>query len=116
MGFAEFNVGAPNPMTLKDNMIACAEKITGKKALIEQYPVPHGYTVGHHNCDLIKETLGVVPTIGVEDSMRLTYEDYIKNKNKEKYDKGKSDLGGFSSRVLSRGLFCGRGRQRRKEI
>lgn len=101
MGFAEFNVGAPNSMTLND-MIACAEKTTGKKAIIEQYPVPPGdaYMVGHPNCNLIKETLGLVPSIGVEEGMRLTYEDYIKNK--EKYDKGKSDLGGFdSSRPLN---------------
>lgn len=40
-GFAEFNTGAPNSTTLNE-MIACAEKVTGKKAIIEQCEVPPG--------------------------------------------------------------------------
>ena len=94
MGFAEFNISALNSMTLND-MIACAERVTGKTAIIEQYPVPPGdaSTVGQPNCDLIKETLGCAANVSVEEGMRLTYLDYIRHK--KKYDCGETDLGGF---------------------
>lgn len=83
LGFAEFNMGAPNSMTL-NGMITCAEKVTGRKAIIDQRPVPPGdaHTVGHPNCDLIKKTLGWVPKIGVEEGMRLTYLDYMRQRKR----------------------------------
>ena len=43
--------------------------------------------------DLIKETLGCVANVSVEDGMRLTYLDYMRHK--KKYDCGETDLGGF---------------------
>jgi len=67
-GFAEFNTGAPNSTTLNE-LIACAEKVIGKKATIDHCPVPPGdaHTVGHPCYDLIKDTLGWEPKVGVEE-------------------------------------------------
>mmetsp|Transcript_21229 Transcript_21229/g.31887 ORF Transcript_21229/g.31887 Transcript_21229/m.31887 type:complete len:367 (-) Transcript_21229:110-1210(-) len=81
-GYAEFNTGAPNSTTLNE-LIACAEKVTGKKAIIDQCPVPPGdaHTVGHPSYDHIQKVIGWTPKVGVMDGMRLTYEDYI-SKNK----------------------------------
>ena len=47
-GYAEFNTGAPNSTTLNE-LIACAQEVVGKKAIIEQCEVPPGdaHTVGH---------------------------------------------------------------------
>ena len=78
-GFAEFNTGAPNSTTLNE-LIECAEKVTGKKAIIEQCDVPPGdaHTVGHPSFELIKEKLGWTPKVDVEEGMRLTYLDYLR--------------------------------------
>mmetsp|Transcript_2593 Transcript_2593/g.3982 ORF Transcript_2593/g.3982 Transcript_2593/m.3982 type:complete len:354 (+) Transcript_2593:44-1105(+) len=77
-GYAEFNTGAPNSTTLNE-LIACAEKVTGKKAIIEQCEVPPGdaHCVGQPSFDLIKKTLGWSPKVNVEEGMRLTYLDYL---------------------------------------
>ncbi|GFH58067.1 NAD-dependent epimerase/dehydratase family protein [Chaetoceros tenuissimus] len=82
-GFAEFNTGAPNSTTLNE-LIACAEKVTGKKAIIEHFPVPPGdaHTVGHPSYDLIQSTLGWSPKVSVEEGMRLTHLDYMEKKRK----------------------------------
>ena len=58
-GYAEFNTGAPNSTTLNE-MIECAEAVIGKKAVIDQCPVPLGdaHTVGHPSYDRIKKILG----------------------------------------------------------
>eukprot|EP00984_Skeletonema_dohrnii_P010096 scaffold3928_cov99-Skeletonema_dohrnii-CCMP3373.AAC.1 len=79
-GFAEFNTGAPNSTTLNE-LIACAEKVIGKKATIDNCPVPPGdaHTVGHPCYDLIKDTLGWEPKVGVEEGMRRTYDHYIQH-------------------------------------
>ena len=81
-GFAEFNTGAPNSTTLNE-LIECAEEVTGKKALIEHHPVPPGdaHTVGHPSYELIKEVLGWEPLVGVKEGMRLTLKDYMKQNN-----------------------------------
>jgi len=80
-GYAEFNIGAPNSTTLNE-LIACAEEVIGKKAIIEQYPVPQGdaHTVGHPSYDNIEKVLGWVPKVDVKEGMRLTYEDYMSKK------------------------------------
>jgi len=80
-GYAEFNTGAPNSTTLNE-LIECAEEVTGKKALIEQHPVPPGdaHTVGHPSYDRIKKVLGWVPLVSVKEGMRLTLEDHMKRR------------------------------------
>mmetsp|Transcript_11 Transcript_11/g.19 ORF Transcript_11/g.19 Transcript_11/m.19 type:complete len:366 (-) Transcript_11:228-1325(-) len=86
-GFAEFNTGAPNSTTLNE-LIACAEKVVGKKAIIEHCPVPPGdaHTVGHPSYDLIKKTLGWEPKVGVEEGMRRTYNHYIQRSMEQNAD------------------------------
>jgi len=80
-GYAEFNTGAPNSTTLNE-LIACAEDVIGKKAMLEQYPVPQGdaHTVGHPSYENIKKVLGWVPQVDVKEGMRLTFEDYMRKK------------------------------------
>jgi len=77
-GFAEFNTGAANSTTLNE-LIATAEKVVGKNAIIEHCPVPPGdaHTVGHPSYELIQKTLGWTPKVNVEEGMRLTYLDYV---------------------------------------
>lgn len=79
-GYAEFNTGAPNSTTLNE-LIECAEEVTGKKALIEHHPVPPGdaHTVGYPSYERIKEVLGWEPVVDVKEGMRLTLDDYMKN-------------------------------------
>ena len=79
-GYAEFNTGAPNSTTLNE-LIMCAEEVTGKEALIEHHPVPPGdaHTVGHPSYKLIKEVLGWEPVVSVKEGMRLTLDDYMKH-------------------------------------
>ncbi len=76
--FSEYNTGAPNSTTLNE-MIAIAEKVVGKKAIIDQHPVPPGdaHTVGVPSYGLIEEKLGWKPEIGLEEGMRLTYLHYL---------------------------------------
>ena len=83
-GFAEFNTGAPNSTTLNE-LIACAEKVTAKKAMIEYHPVPPGdaHIVGHPSYELIQATLGWSPKVSLEEGMRLTYLDYMEKKKKD---------------------------------
>lgn len=77
-GFAEFNTGAPNSTTLNE-LISCAEAVTGKKAIIDHCPVPPGdaHTVGHPSYGKIQRELGWEPKVDVMEGMRLTYLDYI---------------------------------------
>jgi UDP-glucuronate 4-epimerase len=84
-GYAEFNTGAPNSTTLNE-LIECAEGVTGKKAIIEHHPVPPGdaHTVGHPSYDRIKEVLGWEPLVGVKEGMRLTFEDYMEKNTLQK--------------------------------
>ena len=83
-GFNEFNTGAYNSTTLNE-LIDCAEKVVGKKAIIDQRPVPPGdaYTVGHPDVSLIKEKLGWKPRFSVEEGFRLTYIDYMRQRKKD---------------------------------
>ncbi len=84
-GFNEFNTGAENSTTLNE-LIACAESVTNKKAIIEHCPVPPGdaHTVGHPSYERIKEVLGWEPKVGVKEGMRLTLKDYLKQTRGEK--------------------------------
>ena len=84
-GYAEFNTGAPNSTTLNE-LIDCAESVTGKKAIIEHHPVPPGdaHTVGHPSYERIKEVLGWEPMVDVKEGMRLTLKDYLKHQSDEK--------------------------------
>ena len=77
-GYAEFNTGT-NASTTLNELIECAEEVTGKKALIEPHPVPPGdaHTVGHPSYERIQEVLGWEPVISLREGMRLTYENYI---------------------------------------
>jgi len=77
-GYAEFNTGAPNSTTLNE-MIKCAEKVTGKRAIIDQCDVPPGdaHTVGHPSYERIKNVIGWEPKVDVMEGIRLTYNDYI---------------------------------------
>eukprot|EP00931_Biecheleriopsis_adriatica_P089168 TRINITY_DN63336_c0_g1_i1.p1 TRINITY_DN63336_c0_g1~~TRINITY_DN63336_c0_g1_i1.p1 ORF type:complete len:438 (-),score=91.68 TRINITY_DN63336_c0_g1_i1:59-1306(-) len=86
-GFAEFNTGAPNSTTLNE-LIATAEKVVGKPAIIEHYPPPPGdaHTVGHPCYDKIKQTLGWKPMVDVEEGMRCVFEDYKRQKSEEPED------------------------------
>mmetsp|Transcript_7650 Transcript_7650/g.10901 ORF Transcript_7650/g.10901 Transcript_7650/m.10901 type:complete len:394 (+) Transcript_7650:81-1262(+) len=80
-GYAEFNTGARNSTTLNE-LIAAAEMVTGKKAIIEHHPAPPGdaHTVGHPNYDKIQKVLGWTPKVSVLEGMRMTYEDYMLTK------------------------------------
>ena len=83
-GYAEFNTGAPNSTTLNE-LIACAEEVVGKEAIIEHCEVPPGdaHTVGHPSYELIQKTLGWSPNVDVKEGMRLTYLDYMAQKKAE---------------------------------
>jgi len=83
-GFAEYNTGAPNSTTLNE-LIICAEKVVGKKAIINQCPVPPGdaHTVGHPSYQKIKRSLGWVPKVDVEEGMHLTYLDYMRQQSEQ---------------------------------
>ena len=76
-GFAEFNTGAPKTTTLNE-LISTAEKVVGKKAIIEQCEVPPGdaHIVGHPSYQLIQKTLGWSPKVDLEEGLRLIYLDY----------------------------------------
>ena len=76
-GFEEFHTGAPNITTLNE-MIACAEQVSGKKAIIHQYPTPPGdpHQVGHPNYDKIYEAMGWKPQVSVLEGMRECYAYY----------------------------------------
>ena len=78
-GFAEFNTGTPNSMTLNE-MIVCADRVVGKREIIEQCNVLPGdaHTVGHPSYELIHKTLGWTLQVDVEEGMRLTYLDYVR--------------------------------------
>lgn len=80
-GFAEFNTGAPNSTTLAE-LISTAEKVVGKRAIIEHLPPPPGdaHTVGRPSYDKIKSHLGWTPLVGVEEGLRLVFEDYATQK------------------------------------
>ena len=94
-GFAEFNTGAPNSTTLND-AITLAEKVVGKKAIIHQLPVPKGdaHNVGHPDYGHIRETLGWEPKVDVEEGLRLTYLDYMRQlKLKKEVDEMKTAQG-----------------------
>merc|ERR1740117_2201869 len=81
---AEYNTGAPNSTTLNE-LIICAEKVVGKKAIIDQCPVPPGdaHTVGHPSYQKIKRSLGWVPKVDVEEGMHLTYLDYMRQQSEQ---------------------------------
>mmetsp|Transcript_3781 Transcript_3781/g.5775 ORF Transcript_3781/g.5775 Transcript_3781/m.5775 type:complete len:391 (-) Transcript_3781:131-1303(-) len=76
-GFAEYNTGAPNSTTLNE-LISCAETVSGKKAIINNIAVPPGdaHTVGHPCYDLIKKELGWTPKVSVMEGMKLIWDDY----------------------------------------
>jgi len=77
-GFAEFNTGAPNSTTLNE-LIACAEEVCGKEAVIEHLPPPPGdaHTVGQPNYARIRKALGWMPVVSVKEGMQKTYDEYI---------------------------------------
>merc|ERR1740117_2465879 len=66
-------------------LIICAEKVVGKKAIIDQCPVPPGdaHTVGHPSYQKIKRSLGWVPKVDVEEGMHLTYLDYMRQQSEQ---------------------------------
>lgn len=84
-GFDEFHTGAPNITTLNE-MIACVEQVSGKKAIIEQYPTPPGdpAQVGHPNYDKITREMGWKPEVSVLEGMRMVYEYYLAKAAKQK--------------------------------
>mmetsp|Transcript_3780 Transcript_3780/g.5773 ORF Transcript_3780/g.5773 Transcript_3780/m.5773 type:complete len:393 (-) Transcript_3780:119-1297(-) len=84
-GFAEYNTGAPNSMTLNE-MIACAEKVSGKKAIIHNLPVPPGDAnkAGKPSYDLIKKELGWEPKVSLEEGMKRVWDDYVARQDDSK--------------------------------
>ena len=80
-GYEEFHTGAPNITTLNE-MIACAEQVTGKKAIIHQYPTPPGdpHQVGHPDYSKISRELGWEPQVTVLEGMRHVYEHFMAKK------------------------------------
>mmetsp|Transcript_30481 Transcript_30481/g.46161 ORF Transcript_30481/g.46161 Transcript_30481/m.46161 type:complete len:362 (+) Transcript_30481:50-1135(+) len=81
-GFAEYNTGAPNSTTLNE-LIDCAEKVSGKRAIIQHNPVPPGdaHTVGHPSYYLIEKELGWEPKVSVMQGMKLIWDDYVARQN-----------------------------------
>lgn len=80
-GFVEYNAGTTKSTTL-NQLIACAEKVTGKAAILEHVPVPPGdpHTVNLPSFDKIQKELDWDPVVDIEEGMRLTYLDYIARK------------------------------------
>jgi len=74
--FEIINLGNDKPITLND-FIATVEKVTGKKATIEQLPMQPG-DVSYTCADITKATrlLGYVPRMGFEEGLRLFAEWY----------------------------------------
>ena len=89
-GFEEFHTGAPNLTTLNE-MIECAEHVTGKKAIIDQYPTPPGdpQQVGHPDYSRIAKEMGWEPKVPVLEGMRAVYE-YFAAKKEQEDDKEES--------------------------
>lgn len=83
-GFDEFHTGAPN-ITSLNTMIECAEQVTGKKAIIHQYPTPPGdpLQVGHPDYSKITKEMGWEPQVNVLEGMRGVYEFFAEKKRKE---------------------------------
>ena len=80
-GYEEFHTGAPNITTLNE-MIDCAEKVCGKKAIIHHYPTPPGdpLQVGHPDYSKISKELGWEPEVTVLEGMRGVYEHFMAKK------------------------------------
>ena len=92
-GYEEFHTGAPNITSLNE-MIACAEKVTGKKAIIEHYPTPPGdpLQVGHPNYSKITKELGWEPQVDVLEGMQFVYKHFMAKKlAKESMEQGVSN-------------------------
>ena len=78
-GFDEFNTGAENSTTLNE-LIATAEAVVGKKAVIEHVPAPPGdaHTVGNPSYEKIKRVLGWKAKVSVQEGMAKVYAEYLK--------------------------------------
>ena len=77
-GFDEFNTGADNSTTLNE-LIATAEAVVGKKAIIEYVPAPPGdaHTVGNPSYEKIKNVLGWTAKVAVKEGMAKVYAEYL---------------------------------------
>ncbi|AFZ50805.1 nucleoside-diphosphate-sugar epimerase [Dactylococcopsis salina PCC 8305] len=82
-GFEEYNTGHHVATTLND-MIAMAEKLIGKKAIIEQKPVPKGDAsyVGKSCYDKIKAELGWEPKVSLEEGLSLTLKYWLESEER----------------------------------
>jgi len=80
-GYEEFHTGAPNITSLNE-MIDCAEKVCGKKAIIEQFPTPPGdpLQVGHPDYSKISKELGWEPEVSVLEGMKGVYDHFMAKK------------------------------------
>jgi len=78
-GYAEFYAGALSSNTL-DELIECAESVTGKAATIEHCPIlpddAHN-TEQHASCESINNAIGWEPNVNIMEGMGRTYEDYL---------------------------------------
>merc|ERR1712232_591833 len=74
-GYAEYNLGTSVPHTL-DEIIALAEEVVGKRAIIDQICQQPGdaVKVAHSDFSLVTQELGWNPTVTLEEGLRLTYE------------------------------------------
>lgn len=74
-GYNQFNIGTEASTTLNE-MIETAERVVGKKAVIQQQSVPKGdaHTVGHPKWERIRKVLGWAPRVTLEEGLKKTLE------------------------------------------
>lgn len=77
-GYAEYNLGTPVTHTL-DEIIALAEDVVGKAAIIDQIGQQPGdaVKVAHSDFSQITEVLGWKPRVSLREGLRLTYDYWL---------------------------------------
>ncbi len=76
LGYVEFNTGSVDGLVSLNEMIATAERVFGKRAVIHQGAVPPGdaHTVGHPDWAKIEKVLGWRPRVSLEEGMTRLHE------------------------------------------
>lgn len=76
-----FNLGNNEPVSLND-FISTVERITGKKAVIDEQPIFKGdVKITYADIQKAKNQLGYKPQTSIEDGLKQFYDWYLENKN-----------------------------------
>lgn len=80
LGYEIFNVGTNIPTSLNE-IIAIAEKVVGKQAIIQNFPVPPGDAgfVGIADINRARTILGWTPKTSLEEGIKKTYKHYLES-------------------------------------